>query len=339
MVQAPVSLMEVCGTHTMSIGRSGLRTRLPADLRLLSGPGCPVCVTPCVQIDEIIAMAREPGVTIATFGDMMRVRGSRSSLQAERTRGGDVRVVYSAKEALEIARSEPRRIVVFLGIGFETTSPTVASTLVQASSREIDNFRVLPAFKLVPPAMDALVDTGEARLDGFICPGHVSTIIGSTPYEHVASGHGIPCVVTGFDALDILEGIAMLLQQKAERRAEVEIQYSHAVPRQGNPTAIALMDRVFDTTDARWRGIGTIPASGLVLSEEFSRFDARSSVPVEVDDGPDLPEGCSCGEVMRGVLRPEECRLFGRACTPANPVGPCMVSCEGSCAIHFRFGG
>jgi len=338
MVETPVSLMEVCGTHTMSISRSGLRTRLPESLRLLSGPGCPVCVTPCAQIDEIIAMSREPGVTVATFGDMMRVRGSRSSLEAERARGRDVRVVHAATEALRIARSEPRRTVVLLGIGFETTSPTVASTLVQATRQGIDNLRVLPAFKLVPPAMHALVETGEARIDGFICPGHVSAIIGSAPYEHLAYCHGIPCVITGFEPIDILEGIAMLLQQRREDRSEVEIQYAHAVPRQGNPTAIALMKRVLEPSDATWRGIGTIPASGMVLSAEFSRLDARRNVPVEVPDGPDLPDGCGCGEVMRGVLEPGGCRLFGRACTPANPIGPCMVSREGSCAIHFRFG-
>ncbi len=338
LVSGPVTLMEVCGTHTMAIGRHGLRSLLPPELRLLSGPGCPVCVTPCRQIDECIAMAREPGVTITTFGDMMRVPGTSSSLSEERSRGRDVRVVYSAADALEIARSEPTRLVVFFGIGFETTSPTVASTLVQAAERGIHNYQVLPAFKLVTPAMDALAGGGQTRIDGFICPGHVSAIIGSSAYEAIASRYGIPCVITGFDALDILQGVAMLLEQRAEARAEVQIQYTYAVPPAGNRTAIGLMDRVFRRGDASWRGIGPIPGSGMILAPEFSGHDALACVPVEVDDGPDLPDGCQCGEVLRGLIEPARCRLFGKACTPSRPVGPCMVSTEGACAAHHRFG-
>ena len=339
MTSGPTTLMEVCGTHTMAIGRAGLRSVVPRDLRLLSGPGCPVCVTPCAQIDRMIAMAGEPGVTVATFGDMMRVPGSTSCLDIERSSGRDVRIVYSATEALDIAVNEPERLVVFFGIGFETTSPTVAATLRQARQEGTSNFLVLPAFKLVPPAMDALVEDGQTRIDGFICPGHVSTIIGASPYGRIASARSIPCVITGFEPLDILEAMALLLEQRAGGRAEVEVQYSRAVPRAGNRVALDLMAEVFRPCDATWRGIGVIPGSGLDLAPDFSGFDARVRVPVEVEDAPDLPDGCECGDVMRGIIVPHECPLFGRTCTPVSPVGPCMISSEGPCAAHHRFAG
>lgn len=339
LVAGPTALMEVCGTHTTAIHRFGLRARLPQELQLLSGPGCPVCVTPSRQIDQSIAVAAEPGVIVATFGDMMRVPGSSSTLERERARGRDVVVVSSPLEALELARRTPTKLVVFIGVGFETTSPTVAATLVQAMEGGLENFFVLCAFKVIPPALELLAAAEETRINGFICPGHVSTIIGSNPYRPVATEHRVPCVITGFEAVDILSAIVMLLEQVRAGRAEVEIQYSRAVPSEGNPVAIAYLERVFRVTDADWRGIGTIARSGFELSDELARFDALTRVPVEVPEAPDLPRGCSCGEVMLGLLSPIECPLFGTVCSPANPTGPCMVSSEGACAAWYRFGG
>ena len=334
-----VALMEVCGTHTMAIGRFGLRSRMPAGLRLISGPGCPVCVTPAEQVDQALAMAREPGVVLTTFGDLIRVPGTRGTLRQERALGRDVRIVYSPMEALQIAQREPTRRVVFVGIGFETTSPTIAATLIRARQAGVGNFSVLPAFKLVPPAMEALVAAEDTQIDGFICPGHVSTIIGCAPYEPLARDHGVPCVVTGFEALDIIDGTLRLLEQWSRGEAAVEVQYTRAVPWEGNPTALRLLDQVFQVCDSRWRGIGLIPATGLELRQEYAAHDARLQVPVEVPPGPDLPSGCACGEVMRGLKVPPECALFGTACTPAHPVGPCMVSTEGACAAYHRYGG
>jgi len=333
-----ISLMEVCGTHTMSIGRHGLRSRMPSNLRLISGPGCPVCVTSGEQIDQVIAMAREPGVMVASFGDMMRVPGSDSSLQRESAAGRKIHMVYSPYDALQLALENPSKVVVFWGIGFETTSPTIAATLVRAAKQGVENFFIVPAFKLVPPAMEALIADDESCVDGFICPGHVSAIIGCQPYESMASKHHMPCVVTGFEGLDILEAIIMLLEQIAQGRFEVEVQYRRAVPHHGNPTARALLERVFCRCDTRWRGIGVIPGSGLELSEEFAAFDARSRLPVEVGPTVKFQEDCSCGEVMRGLIIPTECPQFGATCVPSNPVGPCMVSSEGACAAYFRYG-
>ena len=337
MVSQPTYLMEVCGTHTVAIGRNGLRSRMPHDLHLVSGPGCPVCVTPAERIDRLIRMSRQSGVTIVTFGDMMRVPGSDSTLERERAIGQDVRVVHSAASALEMARAEPRRLFVFFGIGFETTSPTVAATLEQAASTGASNFLVLPAFKLVPPAMDALAADEGSRIDGFICPGHVSAVIGSAPYGPIASSRGVPCVVTGFEATDILEGVVMLLRQKAEGRADVEVQYARAVRPEGNPVALKFLERVFRRREATWRGIGTIPDSGFDLAPEFAHLDASHRIPVDVPSVPDLPAGCACGAVMTGKIIPPECALFGEVCAPLNPVGPCMVSSEGACAAYYHY--
>ncbi|MBN1336925.1 MAG: hydrogenase formation protein HypD [Deltaproteobacteria bacterium] len=339
MVNGPLAFMEVCGTHTMAIGRAGLRTRLPDDLRLVSGPGCPVCVTPAVDIERAAALAVEPGVTVATFGDLLRVPGANGTLQEARARGGQVKVVYAATEALDLAEIERTRTVVFVGIGFETTTPTVAATVLRAQSRGVHNFCVLPAFKLVPPAMHALASDPEIRIDGFLCPGHVSSILGTMPYEPVAREHRIPCVVAGFEPLEILSAIEALLLQLEEGRCEVENRYARAVPTQGNPAARAIMDRVFVPCDASWRGIGMLPASGLAFRPEYAEFDALERVPVNVPEVEDLPAGCGCGDVMKGRIQPPECRLFGHRCTPARPVGPCMVSSEGACAAWYKYGG
>lgn len=336
-LQAPVHLMEVCGTHTVAINRFGLRSLLPEGLKLISGPGCPVCVTPVSHIDHVIAIAREPGAIIATFGDMMRVPGSRSSLQEAKAAGCDVRVVLSAFDTLKMAADNPNREVVFFGIGFETTSPTIAATMERAVKLGLKNFSVYPSFKLIPPAMRTLLEDHQAQIDGFICPGHVSIVIGLAPYQEIAAKYQTPCVISGFEADDILGSVMLLLEQLVEERSEAVNNYPRAVSEEGNPTAGRLLEECFQPCDANWRGIGVIPKSGLELSAAYDRFDARLRFvvpkPVEVD----LPKGCACGEIMRGIKIPPQCPLFGKACTSANPVGPCMVSSEGACAAYYRY--
>jgi len=341
LVTAPVSLMEVCGTHTVAISRFGLRSMLPADLRLLSGPGCPVCVTPLIEIDRAIAVARTPGVIVTTFGDMMRVPGSESSLEAERSEGADVRILYSPLEALEIARSAPDSEVVFMGVGFETTSPTIAAAVVEAERAGITNFSVLPFFKTVPAALDMLAALPGRALDGFICPGHVSAIIGADAYKPVARDRDMPCVVIGFEPLDILGGLVMLLEQVRAIRdkgahASVENQYSRAVTPEGNTAAQVLLADVFSECDAEWREIGTISGSGYEFSERYRSFDTRQRLDVKIPP-PVGPTGCVCGEIMLGLKLPTDCPLFAGRCTPRDPVGPCMVSTEGSCAAFYKY--
>ena len=341
LVTSPVSLMEVCGTHTVAISRFGLRSLLPERLRLLSGPGCPVCVTPVVEIDRSIKAARTDGVILTTFGDMMRVPGSASTLEREKAEGADVRILYSALESLDIAAENPGSEVVFVGVGFETTSPTVAATVLEAERRGVTNFSVLPFFKTVPGALDLLASVPGRPLDGFICPGHVSTIIGSDAYMPVARDHNLPCVVVGFEALDILAGIVMLLKQvqgirDRGERARVETQYSRAVTPGGNRAAAELLARVFEPCDAEWRGIGTIDGSGYRFAAGFRSYDARERIELTVEPSPPAT-GCICGEIMLGAKLPPDCALFGSRCTPRDPVGPCMVSTEGSCAAFYKY--
>lgn len=355
MESPPATLMEVCGTHTVAIARHGLRAALPEGVRLISGPGCPVCVTPQDQIDRFIALGRLEGVTLATFGDMIRVPGSRESLEQARAEGVDVLVVYSPLDAVEAAERRPERQVVFFGIGFETTAPAVALAIAEAERRGLDNFSVLCAHKLIPPAMMALVWHTSLRLrgspgedapsagpasdgpeiDGFLCPGHVSVIIGSNAYRPVAAS-GRPCVVAGFEPADILRGVELLLRQLRDGRAEVESEYGRAVKPEGNRRAQELMGKVFRPVDARWRGLGEIPLSGLALRDEFAEFDANRRFEVEVPPAKE-PPGCRCGDVLRGAIDPPECPLFGRTCVPANPVGACMVSSEGACQAWYRY--
>ena len=333
----PVSFMEVCGTHTVAISRNGLRYAVPSNIRLLSGPGCPVCVTANSDIDRMIAVASEPGVIMVTFGDMMKVPGSYSSLSQEKAVGSDIRVVYSTLNALDIAAANPTREVVFFGVGFETTTPTIAMSIIEAKKRNLKNYSVLSVHKLVPPAMKALLDLGEIKLDGFICPGHVSMVIGTKPYEFIARDYKIPCVITGFEPLDVLESVLMLTEMAEAGEARVENAYKRIVSPDGNPRAVEIMNRVFQPGDGDWRGIGVIPGSGLDIREEFADLDARRKFSaVEV---PPVKEhkGCKCGQVLRGVIYPYECGLFGKACVPENPVGPCMVSSEGSCAAYYRY--
>jgi hydrogenase expression/formation protein HypD len=332
-----LNLMEVCGTHTASVFRHGIRGLLPTPLTLLSGPGCPVCVTTNADVDTAIALAEQNDVTLATFGDMMKVPGSYQSLQQAKANGADVRVVYSPRDSVRLARDNPQRPVIFFAVGFETTAPTIAASLLEAERLCLTNFHVFSVHKLIPPAMIALLESGEVRIDGFICPGHVSVVIGAQPYEPIARRYGVPCVISGFEPLDVLQGIEMLLRQAEEGRADVEIQYSRGVRPRGNPLARDLTYRVFEETDAEWRGLGRIPGSGLKLRPEYRAFDAEQAFPVEPPPTKEH-KGCLCGEVLRGVTMPPQCPLFANACTPENPIGPCMVSSEGTCAGWYQYG-
>lgn len=331
-----VRFMEVCGTHTVSIFRNGIRDLLPENVKLVSGPGCPVCVTPTAFLDQAVRLAQKPDVSVVSFGDMIRVPGSQSSLELERAKGRDVRVVYSPLDALQTARENPGRDVIFLGVGFETTAPAVAATLLRAKAEGLRNFWVLGAHKRVVPAMEAILQTEEVSLQGFICPPHVSAVIGSQPYRILAESRQMPCVITGFEPLDILQGIYMLLSQVLKKEHKVEVQYRRGVPPQGNPAALRVMEEVFQVEDSLWRGLGKIPNSGLGIRECFAPWDASIGFELEPQDVEDSP-GCSCGEVLRGLMEPGSCKMFGTLCTPQKPLGPCMVSSEGACAAHFKY--
>lgn len=330
------TLMEVCGTHTVAIARNGIRDLMPEGLRLASGPGCPVCVTCNRDIDTVIALARIPNVTITTFGDMTRVPGSTSSLLAEQAAGRSVEIVYSPLDALAFAKAHPEREVVFVGVGFETTTPLVAMAIKRAKAMGLSNFTVFAAHKNMPGALELLVGDPTLELDAFILPGHVSTIIGAEPYRFLAEKYGIPGVITGFEPVDVLQGIAMLVRQLHEGRAEIEIAYARGVMPEGNPVALAAIDEVFETCTATWRGLGDIPGSGYRIRDEFANFDAVRRFEPDVEPTRD-PKGCRCGDVLRARIAPNECPLFRTVCTPENPVGPCMVSSEGSCAAYYRY--
>ena len=329
------TFMEVCGTHTMAIARYGLRDLLPPDVRLVSGPGCPVCVTAMHDLDAVIALCGLPEVTVATFGDLIRVPASRTSLAAARAAGADVRVVYSARDAVELAAAQPSREVVFVGIGFETTAPTTAASILEARRRGVRNFSVLAVHKTMPPALRALLDLGETPIAGFLLPGHVSVITGSACFDFLAADYGVAGVVAGFEPGDILEALLMLARQTTPA---VENQYTRAVQPWGNTVARDLMQRVYEPRDADWRGLGVIPGSGLGLRAEFADHDAALRFLVDTGESFE-PVGCRCGEVLRGVTDPTDCALFGRRCTPQEPVGACMVSSEGACAARYRFRG
>lgn len=330
------TLMEVCGTHTVAIARNGIRDLMPEGLRLASGPGCPVCVTCNRDIDTVIALARIPNVTITTFGDMTRVPGSTSSLLAEQAAGRSVEIVYSPLDALAFAKAHPEREVVFVGVGFETTTPLVAMAIKRARAMGLSNFTVFAAHKNMPGALELLVGDPTLELDALILPGHVSTIIGAEPYRFLAEKYGIPGVITGFEPVDVLQGIAMLVRQLHEGRTEIEIAYARGVMPEGNPVALAAIDEVFETCTATWRGLGDIPGSGYRIRDEFANFDAVRRFEPDVEPTRD-PKGCRCGDVLRARIAPNECPLFRTVCTPENPVGPCMVSSEGSCAAYYRY--
>ena len=330
------TLMEVCGTHTVAIARNGIRDLMPEGCRLASGPGCPVCVTSNHDIDAVIALARIPDVILTTFGDMTRVPGSTSSLLKEQADGRDVRIVYSPLDALTIAKENPDRPVVFVGVGFETTTPLVAMAIKRAAAMGLENFSVYAAHKNMPGALDVLMEDPDLKVDALILPGHVSTIIGVKPYQFLAEKYGIPGVVTGFEPLDVLQGIAMLMRQLHEGRAEIENAYARGVMPEGNPVALTAIDDVFETCTATWRGLGPIEGSGYRIREQYAQFDALRRFEPEIEETRE-PRGCRCGDVLRGIMAPNDCPLFRTVCSPENPVGPCMVSSEGSCAAYFRY--
>lgn len=336
LADKPFKMMEVCGSHTVAIAKSGIRELLPETVKLVSGPGCPVCVTDNADIDRFLLLAEQPGVIITTFGDMIRVPGSKTSLQTIRANGADVRVVYSTLDALEIARQNPTKKVVFLGVGFETTIPTVAVSVEIAQREGLKNYSVLSMHKIVPPILELLVTDPELGLDGFINPGHVCSVLGTEPFEFIATHYKKPSVVAGFEALDILQSILMMLKQRAENRAEVEIQYSRVVKREGNPKAREYMEKYFTVADVLWRGIGLVPKSGLKFKTEYAQFDAEQVFDLPEVVAHDIP-GCRCGDILKGRLLPHDCPLFAKGCTPLKPVGPCMVSSEGSCAAFYRY--
>jgi hydrogenase expression/formation protein HypD len=327
-----IHLMEVCGTHTMAIGRAGIRGLMPENVKLLSGPGCPVCVTAQETIDFAISLAKLKNVIITTFGDMVRVPGSQTSLEKY-----SPKIVYSALDALHIAINNPDNEVVFIGVGFETTSPTVAATIMAAQKKNIKNFFVLPAFKLIPPALEFIAQSPQTNVQGLILPGHVSTIIGARPYEFIAKKYQIPGCITGFEPIDILAGILNLVRQLASRTADIEIEYRRVVKPEGNKRAQEILGEVFEPCNAKWRGIGTIAKSGFALRPGYEKFDATKKFKVKVPKSIE-PRGCICGKVLLGLNVPPDCALFGNKCTPLSPVGPCMVSSEGSCAAYYKYG-
>jgi hydrogenase expression/formation protein HypD len=332
-----VRLMEFCGGHTVAIFKYGIRQALPPNIELVSGPGCPVCVTATSDIDKAIALAMVPGVIIASFGDMLRVPGSRASLQQARAAGADVRIVYSTLDALKIAQENPSKTVVFIGVGFETTAPTIAASVLQAKEQKIKNYRILSLHKLCPPVIKTILDAGEVKLNGLICPGHVSAVTGSNAWEFVARDYGIPCVVAGFEPTDILQCVDMLVTQVENHQSKVEIAYKRGVTPEGNLQAQKIMAQVFEPCPANWRGMGAVPASGLKLRRKFADFDAEVAFDIKPEPAIE-PKGCICGEILRGVKTPADCRLFRKICTPENPVGPCMVSSEGSCSAYYLYG-
>ena len=336
-LRAPVNFMEVCGTHTMSIYQYGIRSLLPENVRLVSGPGCPVCVTPVGYVDKALACTADPVNIVATFGDMLRVPGSHSSLMEKRAGGADIRIVYSPLDAVSLAKNNPERRVIFLGVGFETTAPTIAVSILEASRLKLTNYCVLASHKTMPVPMDILSGDPELNIKGYLCPAHVSTIIGAAAYKPLADKYHIPCVVTGFEPADVMQGIEMLLAQTMRGESMVEIQYSRAVSWGGNPKALAILHQLFEPCDAVWRGLGVLPGSGLAIRTDYEDFDAEKVLKLNVPDTVENP-ACLCGEVLKGKLTPFECPLFSTVCTPESPVGACMVSSEGTCAAAYKYG-
>ncbi len=331
----PVQIMEVCGTHTVALFRHGIRSLLPDSLKLLSGPGCPVCVTDQGLIDAVIGLAQRDDCIIATYGDMIRVPGSKGSL--ETLHRSTIKVVFSSDNALALARKNPDKTVVFVAVGFETTTPATAVAIAQAQAEGLDNFCVLCGHKIVVPAMAALLAGRNDKIDAFLCPGHVSVIIGAQAYRPVVEQFGRPCVVAGFEAAQILEGIAAICAHLADHAPQVDSVYGAAVKADGNPVALKLMSDYFEPWDGPWRGLGVIPGASLRLKEAYSRFDALKRFALAETPTPE-PSGCLCGQVLCGLIDPPQCGLFGKRCTPDTPVGPCMVSTEGACAAWHKYG-
>jgi len=330
-----ISLMEVCGGHTMSIQKFGIPSLLPDTIKLISGPGCPVCVSDRKYIDQAIAYCRLDDVIIITYGDLIRVPGSTSSLDKEKAKGADVRIVYSILDALMIAKKNRRKKVVFLGIGFETTAPSSAAGIINAQMAGLRNFYLFSSHKIMPPAMEALIDEG-VNLDGYIAPGHVTTITGTSIYKNIPEKFGLGCVVSGFEPVDLLTAILMLVNQIENNDPKVEIAYTRVVKPEGNIKAQQMLDEVFELRDDWWRGLGVLPKSGLKIREKYADFDAEVQIPVEVEPTRE-DKGCICGEILKGIKSPKDCKLFANVCTPINPVGACMVSNEGSCHAYYKY--
>jgi hydrogenase expression/formation protein HypD len=338
LASGPATIMEVCGTHTMAAARFGLKSLLPPQVSLVSGPGCPVCVTAQEDLDGFLALGQEPGIILSSFGDMLRVPGTVTSLEKERAAGAAVKVVYSPLDAVDLARQETGKQVVFFGVGFETTMPATAMAIQSATAEKLPNFSVFCVHKTMPMALRALLSAGEIKVSGLLCPGHVTTIIGASAYDFIPQEFGIPCAVTGFEPLDLLLGIESILHQISQGQARVDNVYTRAVQVQPNPRAQALLAEVFAQADAKWRGLGVIPGSGVTIREKYRSYDARARFAgVLARVPPPPPSACRCGEVLRGVMRPKECPLFDTACFPSQPLGPCMVSSEGACAAAYRY--
>ena len=336
-VTKPLRVMEVCGSHTMAIFRNGLRSILPEGMELVSGPGCPVCVTSASHMDAFIAMADLPGVRVAIFGDLFRVPGTNGSLANASSRGAKVEIVYSPMDGLDLAKRHPDELIVFLGVGFETTTPTIAATIMAAKNQNIKNFVVFSTQKTMPPPLIALLDDPELKIDGLLCPGHVSSIIGASAYEPLASKYGLACVVAGFETADLVKGLIMLARQVATNDIKVENVYPRVVSWEGNVRARQMVDEIFEPVDMEWRGLGIIPGSGLKIRDTYREFDAQVRLEIELPEAEEA-KGCMCGQILKGISTPNECPLFATRCTPANPVGPCMVSSEGTCAAYYKYG-
>ena len=336
-VTRPLRVMEVCGSHTMAIFRNGIRSILPEGFELISGPGCPVCVTSAPHMDAFIAMADKPGVRVAIFGDLFRVPGTNGSLANASSRGAKVDIVYSPMDALELARQHPEDRVVFLGVGFETTTPGIAATILAAKNQNVTNFMVFSTHKVMPPPLIALLDDPGLKIDGLLCPGHVSSIIGAGAYQPLVDKYNLACVVAGFETADLLNGLILLARQVGSGKFAVENTYPRAVSWEGNPRAMKMVNEIFEPADMDWRGLGVIPESGLQIREKYADFDAEKRLDIVIPEAEEA-KGCRCGEILKGMSIPPECPLFDTRCTPANPIGPCMVSSEGTCAAYHKYG-
>ncbi len=331
-----IRIMEVCGTHTNAIFRHGLRSLLPKNIELISGPGCPVCVTPAGHVDAFIAAARLDGVIIATFGDLIRVPGSSGSLAQAREQGARVEIVYSPMDGLQLAQAETDQIVVFPAVGFETTAPTIAATILETERLGLNNFCVISAGKVMPPPLELLMADPDLNIDGLLCPGHVSAIIGADAYKPLAEKYNISCAVAGFEPADIVSGLLSLTRQICDDTARVDNCYTRVVTESGNQRAQQLVNEVFTIEDTEWRGLGIIPGSGLGLRDGYKKYDAFARLDLHVEPAPE-PKGCKCGDILKGRLLPPACPLYGKRCTPLQPIGPCMVSSEGTCAAYYRY--
>ena len=336
-VTRPVRLMEVCGTHTMAIFRNGVRSILPEGMEIVSGPGCPVCVTSASHMDAFIAMAEIEGVRVAIFGDLFRVPGSTGSLALARSRGARVDVVYSPMDALELARKNPDDLVVFLGVGFETTTPAIGATILAAQRDNVGNFCVFSTHKVIPGPLEILMQDPELKINALLCPGHVSAIIGAGAYQPFVDKFGLACVVAGFEPIDLLNGLILLARQIADESPRVENIYPRVVSWEGNQRALSMVDEIFEPVDMEWRGLGVLPLSGLAIREKYEQFDAEKRLDITISEAEEA-HGCLCGNILKGRDTPPDCPLFDRRCTPATPIGPCMVSSEGTCAAYHKYG-